>query len=109
MIPYFSLASGFLTGKYRTEADLAGSSRAKFLGKYFNERGTRILEALDTVAAKHQSKPGMVAIAWVKNRPTITAPIASATSLQQLDELIRAISLRLDTDDMELLNSASAF
>ncbi len=109
VIPYFSLASGFLTGKYRSEADLAGSSRTKFLGKYFNERGTRILSALDEVAAKHQVKPGMVAIAWVKNRPTITAPIASATNLQQLDELIRAISLQLDLDDMELLNNASAF
>lgn len=109
VIPYFSLASGFLTGKYRSEADLAGSARAKFLGKYFNERGTRILGALDAVAAKHQVKPAMVAIAWVKNRPTVTAPIASATSLAQLDELIRAISLRLDDGDMEQLNAASAF
>lgn len=109
VIPYFSLASGFLTGKYRSAADIANSPRAKFLGKYFNERGTRILEALDSVAAKHQSKPGMVAISWVKDRPTVTAPIASATNLGQLDELIRAVSLQLDTDDMELLNTASAF
>ncbi|MGE7777641.1 aldo/keto reductase [Chitinophaga sp. NPDC101104] len=109
VIPYFSLASGFLTGKYRSAADIAGSPRAKFLGKYFNDRGTRILEALDSVAAKHQSKPGMVAISWVKNRPTVTAPIASATNLQQLGELIRAVSLQLDTADMELLNTASAF
>lgn len=109
VIPYFALASGFLTGKYRKEEDLANSSRAKYLGKYMTERGVRILAALDEVAARYNAKPGMVAIAWLMNRPGITAPIASATSLQQLDELIRAVNLKLDTDAMQLLNDASNY
>ncbi|WP_346317598.1 aldo/keto reductase [Chitinophaga sp. YIM B06452] len=109
VIPYFALASGFLTGKYRKEEDIAGSSRAKYLSKYMTSRGFRILDALDAVAARYNAKPGMVAIAWLMNRPGVTAPIASATNLQQLNELIRAVSLRLDTDAMQLLNDASDY
>lgn len=109
VIPYFALASGFLTGKYRKAEDVAGSARAKYIGKYMNERGFRILDAMDKVAARYNATPAMIAIAWLKNRPGVTAPIASATSLPQLNELIRAVSLRLDNDAMDLLNAASDF
>ena len=109
MIPYFALASGFLTGKYRKEEDIAGSSRAKYLAKYTNERGFGILDAMDKVAARYHATPAMIAIAWLKDRPGVTAPIASATSLSQLDELIRAVSLRLDAEAMDLLNAASDY
>ncbi|RPD38796.1 aldo/keto reductase [Chitinophaga barathri] len=109
VIPYFALASGFLTGKYRTAEDITNSSRAKYLGKYMTERGFRILDALDNVAARYHAKPAMIAIAWLMNRPGVTAPIASATSLTQLDELLRAVSLKLDTDAMDQLNAASDY
>lgn len=108
VIPYFSLASGFLTGKYRAEADLAKSPRGRGLKKYLNERGMRILAALDNVAAEHGATPARVALAWLLARPSVTAPIASATSLEQLTELIEATRLALDRESIELLNQASA-
>lgn len=108
VIPYFSLASGFLTGKYRAEADLAKSPRGRGLKKYLNERGMRILAALDNVAAEHRATPARVALAWLLARPSVTAPIASATSLEQLTELIEATRLALDRESIELLNQASA-
>ena len=108
VIPYFSLASGFLTGKYRSQDDLAKSARGKFVQKYVNDRGFRILAALDQVASRHGATPGKVAIAWLMARPSITAPIASATSLQQLHELLDAVNLKLDPASIEQLNQASA-
>ncbi|MBO9152311.1 aldo/keto reductase [Chitinophaga sp. GCM10012297] len=108
-IPYFALASGFLTGKYRKEEDIAGSARAKYLAKYMTGRGFRILDALDEVAARYNANPSMIAIAWLKDRPGVTAPIASATSISQLNEIIRAVSLRLDADAMDTLNAASDY
>lgn len=108
VIPYFSLAAGFLTGKYRSEDDVSKSARGGTVKKYLNERGFRILNALDQVAAKHKSTSARVALAWVIARPSITAPIASATSLTQLHDLVEAARLQLDHESIELLNQASA-
>ncbi|MBB6498024.1 aldo/keto reductase [Pedobacter cryoconitis] len=107
IISYFSLASGFLTGKYRSETDLLNSKRSAFVGKYLNSRGFGILDALDKVAAKHNTVPGTIAIAWVLAQPAITAPIASATNLDQLEGLIAAVSIKLDQEDLSLLETAS--
>jgi aryl-alcohol dehydrogenase-like predicted oxidoreductase len=109
VINYYALASGFLTGKYRSEADLGKSARGKDIKKYLNDRGFRILEALDQVASQYDSNPTRVALAWLMARPSITAPIASATSLQQLNDLIEATHLQLDQAAIELLNQASAY
>lgn len=108
VICYFALAGGFLTGKYRSEKDLAKSVRGGSMKKYMNERGFRILDALDGVAKQHQSTPARVALAWLIARPSITAPIASATSPGQLTELIEATRLQLDRASIERLNAASA-
>lgn len=109
VIPYFSLASGFLTGKYRSAPDAEKSARGKFVQKYFNDRGFRILQALDQVAKEHHSTPARVALAWLMARPSITAPIASATSVEQLNELIESTRLSLDAHAIELLNGASSY
>jgi aryl-alcohol dehydrogenase-like predicted oxidoreductase len=109
VIPYFSLASGFLAGKYRCEADLATSARGASVKKYLNERGFRILGALDQVAKTHGSTPSRVALAWLLAQPSVTAPIASATSLDQLHELLGASDLKLDQESLEKLNQASAY
>jgi len=106
VIPYFSLASGFLTGKYRSQDDLGKSARGKFVQKYMNDRGFRILDALEQAANEHSSTPGKVAIAWLMSRPSITAPIASATSLEQLHDLIEAVNLKLDPVAIHSLNKA---
>jgi aryl-alcohol dehydrogenase-like predicted oxidoreductase len=108
VLTYFSLASGFLTGKYRSEDDLVGSARGEMVRKYVNERGFRILKALDQVAKQLNSKPASIALAWLIASPSITAPIASATSLEQLNDLIQATRLELDHSSMQLLNQASA-
>ena len=108
VIPYYSLAAGFLSGKYRSEDDLSKSARGGTVKKYLNERGFRILDALDQVAAKYNSTPARVALAWVIARPSITAPIASATSLAQLNDLIEATKLQLDQEAIALLDRASA-
>ena len=107
VLSYFSLASGFLTGKYRSEADVANKARGDFVKKYLNERGFRILDALDQVGKPLHATPVRVAMAWLMARPTVTAPIASATSLAQLKELIGATKLELDESSMGLLNRAS--
>lgn len=107
VISYFSLASGFLTGKYRAERDLAKSPRGQMVKKYLNDRGLRILEALDQVAKRYHSTPASVSLAWLIARPSITAPIASATSLEQLNDLIGATKLELDHSSIELLKQAS--
>ncbi len=108
VVTYFSLASGFLSGKYRSDDDLKKSKRGKpFIDKYMTERGERILQALDVVADKHRVPVASVSLAWIINRPGVTAPIASATSLEQLDQLAVAANLQLSDDDMKLLNDAS--
>ena len=108
VISYFSLASGFLTGKYRSEGDMAKSARGDMVKKYLNERGLRILEALDKVAKQYDVTPATVALAWLINRPGITAPIVSATNLDQLSELIEATKFNLIPSSIDLLNQASA-
>ncbi len=109
VIPYFSLGSGFLTGKYRSASDADKSKRGEgVVEKYFNERGFRILAALDQVAQSHHSTPGKVALAWLIARPSITAPIASATSLDQVRDLVDATNLELSPASIEALNQASA-
>jgi len=107
VINYFSLASGFLSGKYRSAADLTDRARADIVKKYLNERGYRIIEALDRVARQHNVTPAQEALAWLIAQPTVTAPIASATSLEQLDELIQATTIELEPSAMALLNQAS--
>jgi aryl-alcohol dehydrogenase-like predicted oxidoreductase len=107
VVPYYALASGFLTGKYRSEADLGKSVRGGGVKKYLDGRGFRILAVLDEVAAAHRSTPGKVALAWLMARPGITAPIASATSLDQLQDLVDSITLELDPASIEALNQAS--
>jgi aryl-alcohol dehydrogenase-like predicted oxidoreductase len=108
VIPYYSLASGFLTGKYRSEADFGKSPRGGGAGAMLNARGRGILAALDQVAARTKATPASVALAWLMARPSITAPIASATSLRQLDELIAATRLELDAEAIGQLDRASA-
>jgi len=109
VVPYYSLASGFLTGKYRSQDDLTKSPRGQAVKKYLNDRGFRILQALDQVAERHHAKPSQVALAWLMARPSITAPIASATSVEQLNELVGATRLELDRESIEKLNRASAY
>ncbi len=107
VIPYFSLAGGFLTGKYRSEQDLSKSARGGSVKKYLNDRGFRILAALDQVAEQHGATPAQVSLAWLMARPSITAPIASATNVGQLSDLLKAAELRLDEAAIEILNQAS--
>ncbi len=108
VITYYSLASGFLSGKYRSKDDLNKSVRGQRVSKYLDARGLRILGALDSVAAAHNAQPAEVALAWVIAREGVTAPIASATTVAQVDSLIRAVQLKLSAADIELLNTASA-
>lgn len=104
---YFSLASGFLTGKYRRLADLGDSARREDLEKYFDDRGMRILAALDAEAERLDAAPGEVALAWLRHQPGVTAPIASATSEAQLASLVRASRLTLDAEGLARLDAAS--
>jgi aryl-alcohol dehydrogenase-like predicted oxidoreductase len=108
VISYFGLASGFLTGKYRSEADLGKSARGEDIGPYLNPRGFRILKALDAVAAETKSTPAQVAVAWLIARPSVTAPIVSATKVEQVQDLIKAMWLKLSADQVSALNAASA-
>jgi aryl-alcohol dehydrogenase-like predicted oxidoreductase len=108
VINFYSLAAGFLSGKYRSEGDLSKSARGGTVKKYLNERGFRILDALQQVASEYQSTSAHVALAWLIARPSITAPIASATSLDQLNDLNEATKLELDHAAIELLDRASA-
>jgi aryl-alcohol dehydrogenase-like predicted oxidoreductase len=107
VISYWSLASGFLTGKYRSEADLGKSPRGGSAKKYLDTRGHRVLAALDAVAAELSATPGQVALAWLMARPTITAPIASATSVAQWEDIAKAATLTLSDAAMAKLNDAS--
>lgn len=108
IIPYSSLASGFLTGKYRSEEDLGKSPRGRGVKRYLDERGLRILKALDQVSAAKGATQAQVALAWVMAQPGLTGPIASATSLAQLDELMGAARLKLTDEDLKDLDAASA-
>ena len=105
---YYSLASGFLSGKYRSKRDLEGRARGSAAGKYLNDRGLRILEALDAVAKAPAAQPAEVALAWLIAREGVTAPIASATSVEQVDSLFRATQLKLSEEEMGRLTAASA-
>jgi aryl-alcohol dehydrogenase-like predicted oxidoreductase len=107
VVSYFSLASGFLTGKYRKESDFAGSPRGYRVKDMMNERGLRILAALDTVSAQTGATPAQISLAWLLARG-VTAPIASATSVKQLEELLGALTLRLPAESLALLDQASA-
>lgn len=109
VVNYYSLAAGFLTGKYRSEGDLGKSTRGAGAKKYLNDRGLAVLAALDAVAGEYHTTPASVAIAWLIARPSVTAPIASATSIGQLDSLIAATKLELNKAAIELLDSASAW
>ena len=108
VIGYFSLASGFLTGKYRSEKDLEGRARAERVKRYMNEKGRRLLAELDEAAARTRSTPAQVALAWLIARPSVTAPIASATTLEQLDDLIAAARLTLPAAEIAALDRAGA-
>lgn len=108
VIPYYGLASGFLTGKYRSEADLAKSPRGRGVKRYLDERGLRILAVLDEVGANLKATPAQVALAWVMAQPGLTAPIASATSVEQLTELMGSAALKLTDQDLARLDWASS-
>jgi aryl-alcohol dehydrogenase-like predicted oxidoreductase len=108
VIPYFSLAAGFLTGKYRRDAQDSQSPRAAGLKKYFNNRGYDVVDALIDIATQHNATPSQVALAWLLAQPGITAPIASATSDKHLDDLVAAANLKLDQASIQHLNEASA-
>ncbi len=107
VFPYWSLAAGFLTGKYRTEADFDNTTRGGGIKKYFDNKGKAVLKALDSIAEKHGVQQATVALAWLLAKPLITAPIVSATSATQLETLFTAPTLKLDTEDIQLLNEVS--
>lgn len=108
VINYYGLASGFLTGKYRTEADLEGSARAGRVGAYIGPRGTAIVDSLEAVAAELSASPAQVALAWLMQRPAITAPIASASKPDQLKELMGAVDMKLNAGQVAVLDAVSA-
>jgi aryl-alcohol dehydrogenase-like predicted oxidoreductase len=108
VITYYGLAKGFLSGKYRSKADLDKSPRGGSVQEYLNPRGMRILAALDAVSARHSATQAEVSLAWLVARPGVTAPIASATRLDQVDSLVKAVSLKLSAEDIAELDKASA-
>ncbi|WP_250478617.1 MULTISPECIES: aldo/keto reductase [unclassified Caballeronia] len=109
VVPYYALASGFLSGKYRSKADTQHKARGSRVEKYLTRRGLEILDALDEVAKRNDTTPATVALAWMIARPSVTAPIASATSVAQLESLAAATRLQLAADDIHLLDEASAW
>ena len=109
VISYFSLASGFLSGKYRSKEDLKGSKRSGMVEKYLTERGFKILSALDEIASEYNSNPATISLAWIIANPAVTAPIASATTLDQLKQLTEAATIQLDEVALEKLTDASAW
>lgn len=108
IITYYSLAGGFLTGKYRTEADLEGRPRGRTVKRYMTDQGMAVLKALDEVSEAHRATPAQVAAAWVMAKPGVTAAIASATSLEQIKDLAAAARLALTADDISKLDRAGA-
>lgn len=109
VITYFSLAAGFLSGKYRNISQLEGSARKRQLEKYFSEQGLNILRTMDELKDKYQAELSEIALAWTMAQPSITAPIASATSIQQLSSLVKAMTLKLDTADIQWLSQVSQY
>ncbi|HMB42762.1 MAG TPA: aldo/keto reductase [Luteimonas sp.] len=107
VIGYFALASGFLTGKYRSAADLGKSVRGDRVSRYLDAHGLGVLAALDAIASAHQATPAQIALAWLMARPGLTAPIASATSVEQMNELMLAARVRLSAADIAALDRAS--
>jgi aryl-alcohol dehydrogenase-like predicted oxidoreductase len=109
VINYYSLAAGFLTGKYRREEDLAGRARGASAKRYLNDRGLKILGAMDKVAAATGASHAQIALAWLLGQPTVTAPIVSATSVAQLTQIVSAPAIKLTPAEMVMLNEASSF
>ena len=109
VINYYALASGFLSGKYRSEADLNKSQRGAGIKGYLNDRGFKILKALDQVAEQYNANPASIALAWLIARPSVTAPIASVTNLLQLQDLVKAANIKLGVEDIAILDEASAW
>ncbi|WP_353097578.1 aldo/keto reductase, partial [Empedobacter brevis] len=109
VIPYYSLASGFLSGKYKTEEDLGKSLRGDGIKKYLNERGFRILNALETISSQYNISYSAVSLAWLLEQKTVVAPIASATKEQHLDAFVEAVNVQLSHDDVKLLTEASEY
>ena len=110
VLSYYSLASGFLSGKYRSEADLNKSaSRGGSAAQYLNPRGLGILDALDRAANKYDATPAQIALAWIMARPGFTAAVASSTKIEQLDDLMLAAEINLDDESVADLNEASAY
>jgi len=109
VIPYYSLASGFLSGKYKTEEDLQQSLRGEGIKKYLNERGFKILDALQTISTQYNISYSAVALTWLMDQKTVVAPIASATKEQHLDAFVEAVNVQLSHDDMKLLTEASEY
>ena len=107
VVPYYSLASGFLSGKYRSKADIKGSARGAKVAGYLNDRGLKIVDALVKVAERHDTEPAAIALAWLIARPGITAPIASATSVKQVESLAHATRITLAPEDVAILDEAS--
>jgi aryl-alcohol dehydrogenase-like predicted oxidoreductase len=108
LLPYYGLASGYLTGKYRTEADLKGKTRGSAAAKYMSGHGPRVLAAIDAVAQDTGAQPAQIALAWLAAQPGVVAPIASATSVAQIDELLGSMSLKLSETHLRQLDEASA-
>jgi aryl-alcohol dehydrogenase-like predicted oxidoreductase len=108
VIPYYALAAGFLTGKYRDVKDLEGRARGRTVAHYLDPRGFDILDALDRIAARFQATPAQIALAWLIAQPGVTAPIVSATSLQQFDEIAKAATIKLDAAALDRLDKVSA-
>lgn len=108
LTPYYGLASGYLTGKYRSAEDRAKSTRGGRMDKYMSGKGPAVLAALDAVSARHSATPAQIALAWIMAKPAIAAPIASATSVAQLNELMGALRVKLADEDMAALDKASA-
>ena len=108
VINYFGLAAGFLTGKYRSKEDTEGSARAYRVGDYINERGLKILNAMDDIAAETGAELADIALSWLIHKPAVTAPIASATNLKQLARFTSAVELKLSTEQMQKLDQAGA-
>ncbi len=108
VIPYSSLASGFLTGKYRSKADIANRERGSRVEKYLDVRGMRVVAALDAAGTRHGAEPATVALAWMMAKPAVTAPIASATSVRQIEGLVAATRLTLHAETVRELDEASA-
>jgi aryl-alcohol dehydrogenase-like predicted oxidoreductase len=107
VICYYSLASGFLTGKYKSQADTKGRARGRGVEKYMNDYGFGVIKALEEVAARYAAKPGQIALAWLIARPSVTAPIASATNLEQLAELVESAEIELDEESIQKIDAAS--